>query len=273
MPWAPIAGRNIHYEIVGNGPPLVVSAGQGTGPEARAPLISGLSKHFSVLTYDQRGTGRSDPCPQGDPIEDLANDIHGLLEFVQWPRVSLMGLSTGTGMATAFATSHPQRVNRLVLAAPWTHGSPEFQQIQRLRQAAARALDPEQYLRFNALLLYSPDYRRDHAGRLNNLALQACQRPQDSAGIAARLEAILAFDARPLYPKIVCPTLVLGAQDDLIMPVWFAKEAAHNIENAKLVVLGGGGHMFPESRTTEFLEHVVPFFLGENIEDGSNNHE
>lgn len=268
MPLARIADRNIFYEIVGSGPPLVISAGQGTGPQARAALIAGLAEHFSVLTYDQRGTGRSEPAPQGEPIEDLATDIGGLMDAVKWPQACVMGLSTGTGMATAFATRHPHRVERLVLAAPWTHGSPEFQQIQRLRQAAARSLDPERYAEFNALLLYSPDYRRDHAARLAALALQARQRPQDAHGIAARLEAILAFDARPHYPRITCPSLVVGAQDDLIMPVWFAVEAAQAIPGARLVVLNGGGHMFPESRTTEFLAAALPFLQGHTLGEG-----
>lgn len=171
-------------------------------------------------------------------------------------------------MATAFATHHPNRVKRLVLAAPWTHGSAEFQQIQRLRQAAARSLDPESYAQFNALVLYSPDYRRDHASRLEALAFQARRRPQDVHGIVARLDAILAFDARPYYPRIACPTLVMGAQDDLIMPVWFAVEAARAISDAQLVVLNGGGHMFPESRTSEFLEAALPFLQGHTLGEG-----
>ena len=259
MPLARIGKHEIYYEVLGQGHPLVLSAGQGTGPQARAELIRVLAQHFSVLTYDQRGTGRSAPAPQGEPIEELSTDIEGLMDEVGWPQAHLVGLSTGTGMATALATRCPVRVSRLVLAAPWTHGSPDFQLLQRLRQAAARSLPADRYFEFNSLLLYSPDYRREHFDQLAMLAKKALDHPQDAQGIAARLEAILAFDARPHYPRIACPSLVIGAKDDLIMPVWFAQEAARHIPGARLVVLDGGGHMFAESRTSEFLAEVLQF--------------
>ena len=83
--------------------------------------------------------------------------------------------------------------------------------------------------------------------------------PQDAEGIAARLNAILAFDARPFYPRIACPTLVMGARDDLIMPFWFAQDAAAAIPQSKLALLESGGHLFCETRTPEFLAEVLPF--------------
>ena len=95
--------------------------------------------------------------------------------------------------------------------------------------------------------------------RFRRLAQDALGKPQDAAGISARLDAILALDARPLYPRIACPTLVMGARDDLVMPVWHAEQAAQSIRGAKLVVCDHGGHMFPETRTPEFLAAVLPF--------------
>ena len=37
------------------------------------------------------------------------------------------------------------------------------------------------------------------------------------------------------------------------MPAWFAQSAAASISDARLIVLGEGGHMFPETRTEEFF--------------------
>ena len=69
----------------------------------------------------------------------------------------------------------------------------------------------------------------------------------------------LAFDARELYKKINCPALVLGARDDLVMPYWFAQDAAAAIPNSRLVIYEHGGHMFPETRTSDFLQEVNAF--------------
>lgn len=259
MPDAVIGGARIHYEISGRGQPLVLTTGQGTGPEARAELIAGLARDHAVLSYDQRGTGRSERVAQGQPIEALAEDIVGLMDAAGFARADVLGLSTGTGKATALAARHPARVTRLVLAAPWTHGDAYLQTIQQMRMAAARTMPPDHHAHLNAHIIYPPEYRRAHHARFARLAADALKAPQDAAGIAARLNAILAFDARPLYPRIACPALVMAARDDQIMPSWFAEEAARLLPDARLVVLDGGGHMFPETRTAEFLRAVGAF--------------
>jgi pimeloyl-ACP methyl ester carboxylesterase len=259
MAEAVVGGVRIHYELAGEGPPVVVTAGQGTGAEARAAWLAGLARHHLVLSYDQRGTGRSERTAQGQSMRELADDIVALMDHAGMERAHVIGVSTGTGKATALAAQHPGRVDRLVLAAPWTHGDASLHTLQAMRKAAARTMPPDHYVHFNALLIYPPEYRRQHAARFEALARQALAAPQDAAGIAARLDAILGFDARPLYPALRQPTLVVGARDDLVMPLWHAQEAARQIPGARLALLEGGGHLFAETRTSELLDLVLPF--------------
>jgi len=259
MPKALIAGAQIHYEVVGQGHPLVLTTGQGTGPESRDELIRSLARHHTVLSYDQRGTGRSERVVQGQPIEALAEDVIGLMDAAGFATAHVVGLSTGTGKATALAAYHPERVSRLVLAAPWTHGDAYLTTLQNMRKAAARTMPPDAHAHLNALLIYPPEYRREHAARLDALAQAALGAPQDAAGIAARLDAIVAFDARPCYRRIGCPTLVIVARDDLVMPAWFAQEAARAIAGARLVTFDGGGHLIAETRTADFVREVLAF--------------
>jgi pimeloyl-ACP methyl ester carboxylesterase len=259
MPKATIAGVRIHYEITGNGPALVLTTGQGTGPGSRAELIAGLAERHAVLSYDQRGTGRSERAPQGQSIGELAEDIVALMDAAGFEKADVVGLSTGTGKATALAARHPERVTRLVLAAPWTHGDDYLNVIQNMRKAAARTMPSDHYTQFNALLIYPPEFRREHAARFATMAENALGSAVDADGLAARLDAILAFDARPLYPRITCRTLVVGARDDQVMPIWFAEQAAQAIGDSRLTILDGGGHLFPETRTAEFLQIVLSF--------------
>ncbi len=262
MPQARINGASIHYEITGRGRPLVLTAGQGVGSDARQALVRGLARHRAVLTYDQRGTGRSGAARQDCPMEELAGDIAGLMDAAGFDTADVIGLSTGTGKATALAALHPARVSRLVLAAPWTHGDDYLTTLQRLRIAAAQGLPPDQYFHFNTLLIYPPEHRQARGPSFHAMAVAAQARPQDAQGIAGRLEAILAFDARPYYPRIQCPALVVGARDDLVMPCWFAQAAAQAIPGARLVLLPRGGHLFAETRPAAFLRHAIPFLSG-----------
>ena len=259
MPTPTVEDTFLFYEVTGQGLPIVLTTGLGAGAEARAELIAGLAKHHKVLTYDQRGTGRSGPASQPQSIEDFAADIVTLMDAANIDRAAIIGLSTGTGIATTLAANYSNRVSHLILGAPWTYGDADLHVLQNTRKTAARTMPADFYIHFNSMLIYPPEFRRKHFKRFENMAAQAFKSPQDPVKIAARLYAILAFDARELYKKINCPALVLGARDDLVMPYWFAQDAAAAIPNSRLVIYEHGGHMFPETRTSDFLQEVNAF--------------
>ncbi|MDE0408202.1 MAG: alpha/beta hydrolase [Alphaproteobacteria bacterium] len=261
MPLARIDGGDIHYELCGNGPPLAILLPQSGGPVGVGPFIDRLAAHFRTVRYDQRGTGRSAPvaAPEGMTMAGRAAELGALLDALGIDRAHLFCHSTGCGIGLAFAASRPDRMAGLALANPWSHGDAHLTAMQRLRVAAARALDAYRYAWFNASLLFPPDYRRAHAEAFERLARNAP--PQDAEGIEARLEAILAFDARPLAPGLSCPALIATAADDQLMPPWFGAELAALIPGAAHLALDGGGHMLPETRV-EALAGAVLDFLG-----------
>ena len=195
---------------------------------------------------------------QFPPAAELAE----LFDALGIDRAHLFCHSTGCGIGLSLSAACPDRVAGLVLVNPWSHGDAHLTAMQRLRVAAARALDPYCYAGFNASLLFPPDYRRAHAKAFEKLARNAA--PQDADRIEDRLEAILAFDARPLAPGLTCPTLVTTAADDQLMPSWFGAELAALIPGAAHCALDGGGHMLPETRgdalanaVTDFLDTVA----------------
>ena len=182
-----------------------------------------------------------------------------MMRAVGFERAHLVCHSTGCGIGQAVAAAHPEQVLSLVLTSPWTHGDDYLTTMQNLRKAAARDLDPVQYQRFNAALLFPPEFRREHATAFERMALDARGQRADAADFARRLDAILAFDARALWASIRCPTLVLSARDDQLMPSWFAADAAAGIAGARLTLFDGGGHLLPETRTGEFVDAVLAF--------------
>lgn len=262
MPMAKVDGGDIHYDRQGDGPPLVLLLPQSAGPVGVAPFVEGLAKTFTVIRYDQRGTGCSPAADSADAVSmpHRAEEVAGLLQALSIPRASLFGHSTGCGVGLAFAAAYGERVDRLVLAAPWSHGDPYLTTMQRLRIAAAEALGPADYARFNASLLFPPIYRRLHEAGFSRQASAATA--PDALRTAARLHAILAFDSRQITPKIDRPTLVVTAEDDQLMPTWFGREIAKSMPDAKYVELAGGGHMIPETRTAELLDLTTDFLQG-----------
>lgn len=259
MPLAQIEGGDIHYEESGAGAVLAMLLPQSVGPVGVRPFRDRLAERFRVVRYDERGAGRSAPVamPEGVTMAGRAAELAALFDALGIDRAHLFCHSTGCGTGLSLSATCPDRVAGLVLANPWSHGDAHLTTMQRLRVAAARALDPYRYACFNASLLFPPDYRRAHAEAFETLARNAA--PQDADRIEDRLEAILAFDARPLAPVLTCPALVVTAADDQLMPPWFGAELAALIPGATLRALDGGGHMLPETRGDELANAVVDF--------------
>lgn len=259
MPNAEINGGYLNYEMRGSGPPLVLLLPQSSGPNGIGTFTDAMAQHFTLITYDQRGTGGSSKAPGQMSMAAQAEDVVGLLDALELDCAALFCHSTGCGIGISVASMHTSRADALVLATPWTHGDAHLTQMQNLRMAAARALDPVAYARFNAALLFPPEYRRLNQVGFDRLSEAAIDNPQNADTITDRLNAILAFDARPILPQLDCPTLVAVAQDDQLMPHWFAREAAQLISNSELIELADGGHMLLETRGKELAGKTIEF--------------
>jgi pimeloyl-ACP methyl ester carboxylesterase len=77
--------------------------------------------------------------------------------------------------------------------------------------------------------------------------------------IEARLNALLAYDAGDRLRRIVCPTLILAAHDDLLIPPRMSQAMADAITGARTVLLPSGGHVFPRTRADEYTRIVFEF--------------
>src|SRR5919107_5597960 len=68
-----------------------------------------------VTVFDKRGTGLSDPLPQGESLEQRADDILAVMDAAGAERASLFGISEGSAMAALVAATHPGRVDSLIV--------------------------------------------------------------------------------------------------------------------------------------------------------------
>ena len=83
-------GASLHYDIAGDGPPMVLTPGGREGRKVLGPLVTELTKHFRLLTWDRRNTGASDLCFDETRSEqaiwagDLAELLHALDMAPAW---------------------------------------------------------------------------------------------------------------------------------------------------------------------------------------------
>lgn len=115
-----VRGEEMYVNIVGDGDPIVFLHG-GPGDEHRyfLPHVLPLADHFSLVFYDQRGCGQSERAldPTSYTLQAEIEALEGLQEALQLERMNILGQSWGTMLALQYATTYPERVNKLQLVS------------------------------------------------------------------------------------------------------------------------------------------------------------
>jgi len=83
MATAHLNGIRIHYEVEGSGPPLLLISGLGQNSSAWVAMLPMLRERFSCITFDNRGTGRSEVPPGPYTIDQMADDAAALIEHLK----------------------------------------------------------------------------------------------------------------------------------------------------------------------------------------------
>lgn len=143
MATAIIDGISTRYEVIGNGPPLlmyspggfnaVIETWQSQGHYAKIKLLDHLPKHFSCIVFDRRETGQSSGRVQRVVWADYVRQGKGLLEHLKIKRAHVMGGCMGVSCAVAFGWILPETVMSLVLY--WPVGGAKYRISSHLRFA------------------------------------------------------------------------------------------------------------------------------------------
>ena len=109
------SGLKLHYQQVGEGPDVVMVHGiTGNLAVWHLHLVPELASRCRLLTYDLRGHGLSDAPPAGYSLDDMADDLLGLLDALDVERPVVVGHSYGADIALYFAAAHPDRVTEVI---------------------------------------------------------------------------------------------------------------------------------------------------------------
>src|SRR5690606_37820271 len=122
-------GLQIAYALVGSGPPLVRVLGHFTHlemewswPELRL-MWEELARSNTVVRYDGRGIGLSDPWQGEFTAETRQLDLDAVISTLDSGPVSLLGISEGGWTAAAYASDHPEQGVSLILYGAYCRGA------------------------------------------------------------------------------------------------------------------------------------------------------
>ena len=111
-------GERIYYETAGvpSGPVVVFTHGMGGNHTIWYQQVAYFAPFCRVITWDQRGFGRSTNLTGSASPRNAAADLAALLQHLDAGGVHVIGQSLGGWASLGFALRHPQRVRSLVLA-------------------------------------------------------------------------------------------------------------------------------------------------------------
>lgn len=109
----------LYVDLIGEGEPIVFLHG-GPGSEHRffLPYMVPLSKKFKLVFYDQRGCGKSDLSENDQySMKNEVENLEALRIQLGFEKMNLFGESWGSILALLYATTYPERVNKILLTA------------------------------------------------------------------------------------------------------------------------------------------------------------
>jgi 3-oxoadipate enol-lactonase len=245
MPESPETGISLHYEIVGEGPPLCLITGYRQSSAAwPRPFIAALAARFTVVTFDNRGTGLSDKPMDGYEFDQQALDVVRLLNEVRHPRTHLLGYSMGGAVAQEVALRYPDRVDRLILFATFCGGvfseAAPWSVLRRLFETDG--LSPEEAMRQSWPVTYSPAYLAANAEAVEQQMRRELVHPTPAFATRMQMAALRKFDRYRDLPRISSPTLVATGSDDVLVKPRNSAILAARIPGARLESLADLGH-------------------------------
>jgi pimeloyl-ACP methyl ester carboxylesterase len=248
MPKIDRDGVKIHYEVHGDGPPLILTHGYSSTSAMWKGQIEALSRHHRLVLWDMRGHGQSDYPDDPNAYSEAATvgDIAALLDTVGARHAIVGGLSLGGYMSLAFYRAYPERVSALLIIDT----GPGFKKDDAREVWNKRALDTaDRYDREGLAVLKSATPERATASH------------RDATGLARAARGMLTQrDARVIavLPEIKVPSLVVVGADDA--PFLAASDyMAAKIPGAKKVVIPAAGHAVNIDQPQAFIEAVLPF--------------
>ena len=280
-------GVRLFYRRVGLGEDVLIylHGGPGSNFRGNGDLMDALARGRTVIMYDQRGSGRSEVVTDPGQLEaeDHVRDLEALRRHFGLERMSLVGLSWGSGLATLYAAQHPERVQRMLLISPMSPtralaatraahldallGPAALARREAIRARWSQAGDEETVeLCHEAIDMIFRLYLARPAPEKLALARFRCDIPpaaiRNRPNVeAATMRSLGDWDFRPLLQRLTMPVLVMeGARTNV--PLDATRSWVTALPNGRLLLIDDAGHEFFLDQPERFARSADRFLRG-----------
>lgn len=265
--------EKFHYQLVGSedNPKLIFLHGLMGAGKNWARVVSQLSDRFQVLTFDQRGHGRSFKPESGYHPEDYANDLNEIVKELGWSEFHLVGHSMGGRNAIVYAALYPDKVKSLVVEDIGIFNIEENRgNIKRLLDLVPTPFATRKQARDffqNTFAGLIPE--NNQAKTLANyFYMNMSEQPDGTTSWRFSYEGILAsieegrsknFDQE--WKSLTCPTLLIRGQHSTDLPKHHFEKMLALCPLSTGVVIENSGHWVHFDQPEKFIETLSSFLI------------
>lgn len=281
--YAKVNGAEIFFDVEGSGlvpngevmkekdVAFVLHGGPAMDHTYYKPYLTPLSDDMQLIYVDHRNTGRSKGVPvETCTIEQMADDVEALREYLGLGKVHVIGNSFGGMWALTYALRHQDALDKLVLITT----SPSYGFYEGAKAEAARKGTPEQVAAVPRLFEGEIDNAEElgqwwkvmnplYYYRWDDKYWEGKDRSRPNAELMSYLwrEVMPHYNVQDRLSEITVPTLVLGGRHDWVTPYVESEKIASGISGSELVIFEESGHLPFVEEQDRFMA-VVRKFLG-----------
>ena len=251
----------IHYEVTGRvgRTPVLMIQGLGASKNAWNLQRIAMATRFRIISFDNRGAGRSDKPTEPFTLEQMADDAIAVLDAAGVETAHVVGASMGGVISQIVAVKYPQRVRSLTLVCTACRNHPWRQELLQSWAKTAEEKGMIEVGKEAAQWVMSPRSFRRLVPAFTWMGPLAALRPRHS--FVSQIHAILDTreDLVDQLSTITAPTMVIVGNQDILTPRGDSEEIAERIPNAELVVISGAAHGLMMEHSSTFNKILIEF--------------
>lgn len=238
---------NLAYDDRGTGDPVLFIAGRGGAGRTwhlhQVPEF--VRAGYRCITFDNRGVGATANA-EGFTTDTMVADTAALIEKLGVGPVHIVGVSMGAFIAQELMVARPELVRTAVLMA--TRGRHDrtrdfFRDAEAELVASGVKLPAAYDAKIRLVESFSPTTLNDDAAVRDWIDMFTAWPTQSTPGVRTQAGIAPEGNRLPAYRSITAPVLVIGFQDDIVLPSYLAREVADAIPNGHYLEIPDAGHL------------------------------
>ncbi|MCL1989326.1 MAG: alpha/beta hydrolase [Defluviitaleaceae bacterium] len=264
MPHLQHDGKKIHYEVHGEGQPLIILNGIMMSTASWQMFLPELTQNNQVILLDFFDQGQSDKLNEAYTQAVQVAVVKTVVDHLKLETFHLLGISYGGAVALQFALAHKSRIRRLMIFNTTPYTSPWLADIGDGWAQAAQLRHKALFYNMTIPIIYSPDFYVKNVDWMNERKelLYRIFTDEFFDGVIRLIDSARSHDVRARLPELSgVETLVVGSDYDFVTPDLDQRYIHEQISGSTWVLLENCGHASMYEQPSAFTTLIKDFLI------------